>query len=225
MLFSIIKSIPRITKEVFFLLTGIRTSTDLFREEQVKARFRLKPGWVFIDVGASMGMYTYKAAKQVGKNGFVVAVEPHPESFDFLRFMISLMRLKNVKPINIAIYEKDTSINLYLGKKPALSSVMDEYDAGLGSVEVRALTLDTLVDILKIDHVDAVKIDTEGAELEVLKGMKKTIKTCKFITIELHGKPIERDEKADYIKSLLERKGFITDRFGKNKKHIMGVKQ
>ena len=225
MLFSIIKTIPRIIKEVFFLLTRIRISPDLFREEQVKERFRLKPGWVFIDVGASMGMYTIKAAKQVGKKGFVVAVEPHPESFDFLRFMISLMHLENVKPINIALYEKNTSINLYLGKKPALSSVMDEYDAGLGSVKVRALTLDTLVDILKIDYVDAVKIDVEGAELKVLKGMKKTIKTCKFITIELHGKPAERDEVADYIKSLLEGEGFITDRFGMRKKHIMGVKQ
>jgi len=218
MLGAVLRSLPRVVRWLIFMEFGFKASPDLFREEQLKEQFKLEPGWVFVDVGASMGMYTVMASRQVRKTGLVVAIEPHPQSFDFLRFIVSLLRLKNVRVFNVALYSKDSIIDLYLGKEPPLSSVMS--DSGFGSMKVRAFALDSLMKVLGIECVNAVKIDVEGAEMEVLRGMEKSIKICKFITVELHGK-----DKATLVKCFLENEGFSTKRLGKNKKHILGVRK
>jgi hypothetical protein len=60
----------------------------------------LKPGYVFVDVGAHVGRYTLLAAKKVGADGLVIALEPIPETFQTLRENIEVNRVNNV----VALY-------------------------------------------------------------------------------------------------------------------------
>jgi len=64
----------------------------------------------FVDVGAHIGKYTLQIAKIVGETGRVVAVEPHPTTFQILRRNIELNSLKNVFAVNVACYRKECNI-------------------------------------------------------------------------------------------------------------------
>lgn len=185
----ILKRIPRAIRFLLLEKCGFRRSEKY--EARIMNQLKLKRGWVFIDVGTYVGRYSVGGSKQVGENGFVVAVEPHPENFKLLLFDIAMHRLKNVHPVNAALHSKDGELNLFLSRTPSLHSVVE--DRGLGSIQVRGFTLDSLMTALDISHVDAVKIDVEGAELSVLRAWKKSIKTCQWILVEIHG---DLEEKA-----------------------------
>jgi FkbM family methyltransferase len=187
----------------------------------LKEHLELESGCIFVDVGAYLGVYTTLASRKVGERGLVVATEPHPKSFSFLCFIVRLLRLKNVRPVGIAIYSKDTETDLYIGREPGLSSVMPGYDYGLGRVKIKALTLDSLLDKMSIDHVDVLKITAEGAELEVLRGMTRSIKTCGLLLVEMHGKPYMRKLKSEQIEHLLHQERFSIK---KQRKYIVATK-
>jgi FkbM family methyltransferase len=64
----------------------------------------LKPGDIFIDVGANIGCYSILASKLVGVNGIVFAVEPVPPTLDVLRLNVKMNRLRNIVVIDKAGY-------------------------------------------------------------------------------------------------------------------------
>ncbi|MEM4035811.1 MAG: FkbM family methyltransferase [Fervidicoccaceae archaeon] len=134
---------------------------------------RVCRGCVFVDVGAHVGKYTVPVAKIVGDEGLVVAVEPHPENYETLVENIELNGLSNVVALNIAAWSGEGALKLFIGDSGGHHSL--KVNRGLGSVEVRARALDDVLDELGVERVDCVKIDVEGAELEVLKGLVKTL--------------------------------------------------
>ena len=143
----------------------------------------LSKGDVFIDVGAHIGKYTVIAAKLVGNNGSVIAIEPHPYNFKTLLYNIRLNKLNNVIPLNIAAWDSETMADLYIGK----SSGGHSFKTLSGSkIRVYARPLDNVIDELKLSKVDLIKVDVEGAEAEVLRGLKRTIHRFKpIILIEI----------------------------------------
>jgi len=133
----------------------------------------LGSGDVFLDVGAHIGKYTIPAAKRVGRNGLVIAIEPHPENYKTLTENIKLNDLNNVIALNIAAWKEEGILKLFIGDTHGRHSV--KRCLGLGYVEVRAKALDEVIDQLKVRRVNLIKIDVEGAELEVLKGLARTL--------------------------------------------------
>jgi FkbM family methyltransferase len=183
------------------------------------SKLRLSNGQVFVDIGAYVGYYSIYASKKVGMNGMVVAVEPHPKNFKML--LMNTRGLNNVIPINAAIWSENTTAKLYLGQGMSLHSLV--YAGGGEYIKVRALTLDSLMRELNISRVDVVKIDTEGAELEVLKGSESTLKLLKSLLIEIHGKNPEEFKKAEErIAEFLRPYGFSVEKLGR--KHLLGIK-
>lgn len=183
------------------------------------SKLRLSNGQVFVDIGAYVGYYSIYASKKVGKNGTVIAIEPHPKNFKML--LINTRGLNNVIPINTAIWSEDTTAKLYLGQGMALHSLV--YASEGGYIKVKALMLDSLIRELNIPRVDVVKIDTEGAELEVLKGARSTLKFLKSLLIEIHGKNPEEFKKAEKtIAEFLRSYGFSVEKQGR--KHLLGIK-
>lgn len=136
----------------------------------------LKPeeGDVFLDVGAHVGKYALQVAKIVGEKGTVIAIEPMPENYDALTRNIKLNGLRNVIPLNIAAWNRECDVKLFIGDKGGRNSL--KYNMGLGHVEVKAKPLDTVLEELNVNRVDWIKIDVEGAEYEVLQGLEKTLK-------------------------------------------------
>jgi FkbM family methyltransferase len=157
----------RITRKVNnFLIHDVYTSM-VDHEEDIVQQFSPKKGDIVIDVGAAFGFYSIVASKMVGQQGKVVAIEPQPDSFEMLNKNIKLNSLTNISTLNYAVSSKKTTLKLY-----SSYSILQER-AGQNPqqhIEVSADTLDNLLGQLDLDKANWIKVDVEGAELEVLKG-------------------------------------------------------
>jgi FkbM family methyltransferase len=166
------------------------------REDEVIEQFNAKDGDIVVDIGAHIGRYTIINSKRVGENGKVIAIEAHPDNFEILNRNIKLNKLTNVIPLNYAVYSKQTKLKLYLPvEEPGFTiynTVMVNRTASEEKfTEVNANTLDNiLLQQNGISHADInwIKIDVEGAELEVLKGARSILSKSKDISllIEIH---------------------------------------
>lgn len=130
---------------------------------------------IFIDIGAHIGKYSVLMAKKL-TNGRVVAIEADPRNFLKLIRNITLNNLRNVIPLNCAVWKKEGKVKLFLAKDSQGHSLKLKYDS---FISVPAKTLDSIVQELKLNRVDLVKVDVEGSTLDVLEGSTNTIKTFK----------------------------------------------
>jgi FkbM family methyltransferase len=159
-------------------------------EDELMQYFTPKLGDVVVDVGAHIGLYTLLAAKRVGIGGKVFEIEADPANFEILIQNIKLNNLKNVRAFNYAAYSEQRQMNLYLrnsdlGFTKYSTVLQDLASAGDKSVLVRGNTLDSLVDQFDVNWI---KIDVEGAELEVLQRATRLLSNRKRLTIliEVH---------------------------------------
>lgn len=144
-------------------------------EPEVIRHLRVGEGEVFVDVGAHIGEYALKIAKTV-RNSLVVAVEPNPKNFEALRRGVELNGLGNVIALNVAAWHRKEKMKLFLWDSGRSGL---KKDAGLGYVIVQAEPLDDVLERIGVRHVDWMKIDVEGAENEVLQGLRRTIERCR----------------------------------------------
>ena len=142
---------------------------DVYRRETIKE------GMNVIDVGANIGVYTVLATEKVGKNGKVVAIEPEPKNYKQLLGNIKLNNFQNVIPIEAALTDHNGIEKLYCSPWAGCHSLVITKDR-IPSVEVSVKTLDKLVEELNLKKIDLIKIDTEGAEIPVLKGAERMLK-------------------------------------------------
>jgi FkbM family methyltransferase len=138
---------------------------------------------VFVDIGANVGKYTIRMAKQIGNRGSVIAIEADPENYEALTENIRINKLENVHAFNVACWnkEEDLRFNMCPMGKKGDSSIKSEVSGR--AVTVHGTTLDNILKGLGIKEVDVVKIDVEGAEKEVLLGMKETVSSSNTIEV------------------------------------------
>jgi len=139
----------------------------------------LKPGMVFVDVGANVGFFTLAAASIVGPTGRVIAYEPTPTVGKRLEENVKLNRFANVTIRPVAVADKPGSLHFYeSADDPEANSV---FGSGAHS-EVPAVSLDSE----QLGKVDLLKIDAEGAEPLVLSGAKKLLAARPTLIIEVN---------------------------------------
>jgi len=144
-------------------------------------RRRLKPGHVFVDVGANLGYHSVLASRAVGEEGRVVAIEASPSNFALLQENLSLNpHCKNVREVNMAAANEVGKLNVYNGSafSLGLTSTRDQGDRSSPDAVVDAAPLDDLLNDDEWGRVRLVKIDVEGAEPSVIDGMTRLIQTC-----------------------------------------------
>jgi FkbM family methyltransferase len=132
-------------------------------------------GATVVDAGANIGYNTVYAARAVGRSGRVVAVEPAADNVRVLRDNLAANRLDNVDVHQVALGRSREIRDLFLrGETSAVNSLFEPsvYAAVTGIERVTVAPLDDLVD----GHADVVKIDVEGAELDVLAGMPRLLR-------------------------------------------------
>jgi len=174
-------------------------------EEWMWSYLRVSKGGVFIDVGAHIGKYTIPMAKAIGDSGLVIAVEPHLGNYKLLVENIRLNSVRNVIALNIAAWSEERWMKPFIGDIHGHHSLV--YDFGRGFVLVRARPLDNVLEELGINRVDCIKVDVEGAELEVFKGLRRTLKRFKPIVVaEI------RDEYLSEVKDLSQKLGYVMKR-------------
>ena len=135
----------------------------------------LKPGMVFVDIGANLGYYTLIASKLVGEQGKVYAIEPDDKNFQLLSKNVSLNNLKNVQLIKKALSEQPGEQKLYkdkenYGRHSLAGSNVPVLDT------VFTVETDTLDNVLNGVAPSVMKMDVQGAEGLVMKGASKTLK-------------------------------------------------
>jgi FkbM family methyltransferase len=167
---------------IYYVLTCVSDLLEIAPEYELEVFGRLsgilKPGLVFVDVGAHIGRFSFPIARLLSENGLVIAIEPDPISFKALTMGIRLNGFKNVIGLNIALGEGGGSVLLCRKFVTATSSIV-ERESCSDLVKVPMKSLDSLVKELNIPRVDIVKIDVEGAELQVLRGAILTFKKFK----------------------------------------------
>lgn len=158
-------------------------------EPWAKYYFKPKRGDVFIDVGAHVGKYALSAVKLMGDYGKVIAIEAHPENFKALRQNIALNSFQNIIPVKCCAWNKDGEKLLLMGSRENGYSLKTKSSKEGNGLEVNTRTIDSILREYSIETVDWIKIDVEGAEVEVLEGMRSVIEkhpTLK-IFVEVHG--------------------------------------
>jgi FkbM family methyltransferase len=155
---------------------GRKMLSDSFEKQERRfVESMLQEGMTVLDIGAHHGLYTLLASRKVGPRGRVVAFEPSTRERNNLRRHLRLNRCKNVRVEAVA-----------LGSEPRLGElfVVEGIETGCNcllppnvaepttkiAVEIRGL--DERLEWLGIQQVDFVKIDVEGAELDVFLGAK-----------------------------------------------------
>jgi FkbM family methyltransferase len=137
----------------------------------------VRPGQVMYDVGANLGYWTLVASRLVGAEGRVVAFEPVPWCADAVAANIALNELSQAEVRAQAVSDSSGRARLLVVGEAGHSLL-----ASVGShvntreeIEVDTVAIDDLVAAGSIPPPDVLKVDTEGAELLVLAGMRETI--------------------------------------------------
>ena len=145
----------------------------------------LKPGMVFVDIGANIGYYSLIASKLVGGNGKVFSFEPWSRNRSILEENIKLNNFFNITIIPKAVSnEVNDSVKIYLPKDnncgmPSLKKVNE--DNYTDKFELTSTTtFQDFLNTFKPGRIDVIKIDAEGSELNILKGMSASLADKNF---------------------------------------------
>jgi FkbM family methyltransferase len=134
--------------------------------------YLLRPGMTTIDVGANIGSLTRQFCRQVGNNGRVYAFEPDPLTFRFLEFNTRSFKSKEL--IQSAVSDNHEPTLLHLNFTSGTGNSLLNKNHSTESVPVACISLDEFLKQRGNPVVDVIKIDVEGAELSVLRGMRQT---------------------------------------------------
>jgi FkbM family methyltransferase len=154
----------------------------------------LRPGDVFVDVGANAGVFSMKAAKCVQDEGCVLALEPLPDMLYTLYRNTTLNGFTNVRLRNFCISDHTGTAEFWINHGRPHSSGLVRHDPRAARVSTLCFTLDELAAIEKLSRLDYLKIDAEGAETSVLAGAAGLIRQFRPIiqvevTIDSVGTP------------------------------------
>jgi FkbM family methyltransferase len=138
----------------------------------------LREGDVLYDIGANFGFFSVLSSRIVGPEGVVYAFEPVPANASMVERNARLNHLENIEVLRVAVSRQTGKSELYLAHYAgggALKSAGVPPDLA-GTIVVDTSSIDDLVNLRRIRPPNVVKIDVEGAELEVLHGMLKVLK-------------------------------------------------
>jgi FkbM family methyltransferase len=132
---------------------------------------RIRPGFTFIDVGSNVGWYALFLAQEAGTAVAtrILAVEPQPEIFDRLIYNIRQNPSSTIKAVDCAVADKTGELTLFLDpRNRGEASLKIVNSSQTDAIRVPAVTLIELLNREGLAHVDAIKLDVEGAEDLVL---------------------------------------------------------
>jgi FkbM family methyltransferase len=139
----------------------------------------LCPGDVFLDVGANIGYLAAIAASLVGPAGHIHCFEPVPDYFDRLQKLVALNPEYDIHVSSHAAGEAQGVCKIYVTREPGQNTMVPAYKSGpeiVGTLEVPVIRLDSYLKERAIEGVAVIKIDAEGFELPILKGLEDYFK-------------------------------------------------
>ena len=144
---------------------------------------KIEMGNIVVDVGANIGLHTLNMARIVGNTGQVFAFEPDPSNFEILKKNVKINNYRNIILEQKAVGDKHGRTTLYQSDHPGKHRIFPQTEQAKSQVQVELTNLDNYFDFDMIDKINFIKIDVEGLEFSVLKGMKNILKNSKKIKI------------------------------------------
>jgi FkbM family methyltransferase len=154
---------------------------------------------VAMDIGANCGMYTIPLAKMLGSNGRVIAIEAEKNNAKLLRENVSLNNLKNVSVIEKGCFSKKGEMSFYIDNYGTGGHSLLEIENARKEI-IQTDTIDNILKDLGIEHVDLIKIDVEGVEIEAFKGAKNILNKSHPRIIFEAMTPEKINEITDFLK-------------------------
>ncbi|WP_419913403.1 FkbM family methyltransferase [Hoeflea sp.] len=126
----------------------------------------LKPGMVFVDIGANVGSYSLFAASQCGDTAKILSFEPHPRTFSKLKFNVGANGFSSIEAINQGIGPEKARMRLYSsgGTNIGTASILPEAASDRQFVDIKVAPLAEALKTRLISRIDLLKIDVEGFE-------------------------------------------------------------
>ncbi len=172
----------------------------------------LGPGDVFFDVGSHIGQFAIPLAKVVGNQGQVVAFEPEAQAHQRLLDHLELNTLSNVRIFRQALGDQNAAGRLFVGGGVCPSLVAHEGDSEQqrAAEEVDIVQGDWVVRTEGLSIPRAVKIDVEGYEYSVLRGLQQTLAhpACELLCCEIHPGLLPPEVKPEAVTVLISSLGF-----------------
>jgi FkbM family methyltransferase len=175
----------------------------------------VRPGDVCCDIGANLGFFSILLSRFSGPTGSIYAFEPVPDNASLIEGNARLNRMENIKVSTLALSCADGKGELLLARHvggAVLKSVGAPPDLA-GSITVETASLDALVEHGRVEPPDVVKIDVEGAEMEVLRGMEQVLrKWAPALIVELDDSTVTACERKVFTcRSFLHELGYRTE--------------
>ena len=159
----------------------------------------VRPGDVVIDAGANLGWYTVIMARLVGSKGHVLAFEPEPRNFELLAKNVAWNGFADrCSLFNLALFEHEATHRFELSPtnlgdhrvrigSPVQVEREDLYDEEVRSeIAVQSKSLDAVVSQAGLDDhpIRLWKMDTQGSEVSILRGAKRTLERTEYLLTE-----------------------------------------
>jgi FkbM family methyltransferase len=195
----IVKDIEDISTELYVTGTHESAATKIFRKQLTK-------GMRVMDIGANIGYFALIEAQILAIDGEVYAIEPVPNNFDLLKTNVELNAFSNIRLFQFAIADYNGFSKIYLSKYSNWHSLIRSANSSDDYIIVETITLDKLLEVRGEPVVDYIRMDVEGFEGKIIRGMTHTLTTNSNLRlfIEFHPNLIEKIE-GQSVKMLLEK--------------------
>ena len=196
-----------------FVSRGIHTSmTAQIRATAIETwcpYYTPKAGDVVIDVGGGIGEEAIIFSNMVGPTGRIISIEAHPITFACLEAAVDRLPFDNVIPMMIAIADKPGTVVISDDSSHLGNSIID---SGADGIVIESNSLDSVARDLKLDHIDFLKMNIEGAERLAIQGMNEIAPNVRHLAISCH----------DFIADAGGDDSFRTLSFVREKLHLLG---
>ena len=158
--------------------------------QKVMVRF-VRPGMTAYDIGAANGFFSILLSQLVSQEGKVISIEPAPKNLEYIEHNAKLNSMNNVHIVGAAISSFCGTAKFTLSSDPSwgvLASIGPNIPSKIGEIVVQVKTLDSL---LLTDHLPIpgfIKVDIEGAEVDMFAGASYMFESVRpTFVIEVHG--------------------------------------
>ncbi len=150
---------------------------------------------ICLDIGANIGSISVTLSL-LAPGGRIFAFEPVAENYEFLRKNLEANGIRNVEPFRLALSDQNGRAQFNFTSEFAGGAHFSDtswVDSREKSESVEMRTLDSWVKEKKIEQIDVIKLDVEGAELRVLRGAEETLKRFRpVLIVEFNGFTLEK---------------------------------
>jgi FkbM family methyltransferase len=189
----------------------------------------VQTGDVAYDIGSNIGLYTVLLSKAVGNHGQVIAYEPARQSYEILRDNLTLNAVTNVRTFQVALGDHRGEEKLYFSDADRVFACLTRPRSPTMTHQiVQVVEGDKFREAENLPIPRVVKIDVEGYEYAVIRGLRRTLSNpaCQLVACEVHPTLLPDGLKPEQVHDLLKSLGFscIKSQPRKDTYHVIATK-